>query len=563
MRFFKSYLRLLRTKASVRFGSFFSIVVLAIVISSGLGMERLKSKRACISSISPAIGSSEELMTIRGSGFGDTQDESYVSIAGYRVTSSHYLAWSDSEIQLTIPYNVQDGLVKIVTKRGESEPSFFANRSNIPQSIRSDLQGGIPIISRIEPEEAAPGDLITIKGTGFGVSRLSSDIFFTANRIASATVQDGAESMLAASLSEYPWNYWSDNEIRVRVPDGAASGAVQVRTSKGSSQGHSLKLSYAAGSKSYVDRKIYVVQTDLDIENEQEASLGEITLYMPRPALSASQPSVEYREVKPDALIDNDRGDIVFRTREMSGKGNRQSFSASAVITVYGVESSVNEKKLPQYSAETLSLYKSYMSVDQQVLSDVESVTALAAGICGKEKGLYRKARLIYDYMRENYKIQSVLRGGQADYMDLPKRKTGDAFDFAGMYVALCRASGIAAVQLSGVVVDEGGSSHTHSWAEIYLEDFGWLPVDLSLACGLKYNGFPARDDCAGYYFGNMDNRHIAYSRGMRSIKASMSNNRIVRRPRSYAMQTVWEESAGAKSSYSSYWTDPIITGIY
>ncbi len=542
---------------------FFSIVVLAIVISSVMGMESLKSKRAIISSISPAIGSSEELMTIRGEGFGDEQEESYVSIAGYRVTSSHYLSWSDSEIRLNIPYNVQDGLVKVVTKRGESEPSFFANRSNIPQSIRSDLLSSVPVISRIEPEEAAPGDLISIKGTGFGVSRLSSDILFTANRVGSSLPKADSETMFAASISEYPWNYWSDNEIRVRVPDGAASGAVQVRTSKGSSQGYPFKVSFTAGKKSYVDRQIYVVQTAVDIENGQEAALGEITLYMPRPVLSASQPSAEYREVKPDAFIDNDRGDIVFRTKEMTGKENRQSFSASAVITVYGVESSINEKKLPPYSSETLSLYKSFMAMEQQLPSDVTAVAELASEICGKEKGLYRKARLIYDYMRKNYKVQSILRSGQSDHMDLPKRKTGDSFDFAAMYVSLCRASGIAAVQISGVLVDEGGGSHIHSWAEIYLEDFGWFPVDLSLACGLQYNGFPAREDCADYYFGNMDNRHIAYSRGTRSIKASMSNNRIVRRPRSYAMQTLWEESSAAKSSYSSYWTDPIITGIY
>ena len=151
MGFFKSYIRLLRTKASARFGSFFSIVILAIAASWFFGLEDLKSRKAVITSIDPAIGSSEELMTITGENFGDTQEESYVSIAGFRVTSSHYVSWSDQEIKLRIPYNVQDGLVKVITRRGESEPSFFANRSNIPESVRSDLQSSLPLISRIEP----------------------------------------------------------------------------------------------------------------------------------------------------------------------------------------------------------------------------------------------------------------------------------------------------------------------------------------------------------------------------------------------------------------------------
>ena len=554
MSFFKSYGRLLRTKASVRFGSFFSLVLIAIVVSSIFGMESLKAKRAVISSVSPAIGSSDDIMTIRGTGFGDEQDESYVSIAGFRVTSSHYISWNDNEIKLRIPYNVQDGLVKVITRRGESDPSFFANRSNIPESVRFDLQSRVPLISAIEPETAAPGDLITIRGSNFGVSRLSSDILFSTDR---------PDSVVPASLSEFPWNYWSDNEIRVRVPDGAASGVISVRTSKGDSQGYTFGVSTASGKKRYVDRKIYVIQTSLDIENEKEGALGEITLYMPRPVLSASQPSAEYREVKPDALIDNDRGEIVFRTREMSGKGNKQTFSASAVITVYGVESSVNDKKVAAYSSETLSLYKSYMTADPQIPSDNPEVTALAAELTGKEKNPYRKARILYDHLKDNYKIQIQLRGGTADPIDLLKRKSGDNFDFAATYAALCRASGIAAVQVTGVVIDDKGASHNHSWTEIYLEDFGWFPVDLALACGLKYESFPSRDNASDYYFGNMDNSHIAYSRGSKAIKSSMSNNRIVRRPRSYAMQSLWEESSTAESSYSSYWTDPIVTGMY
>ncbi|MBQ6567664.1 MAG: IPT/TIG domain-containing protein [Treponema sp.] len=529
-------------------------MLIAIVVSSIFGMESLKAKRAVISSVSPAIGSSDDIMTIRGTGFGDEQDESYVSIAGFRVTSSHYISWNDNEIKLRIPYNVQDGLVKVITRRGESDPSFFANRSNIPESVRFDLQSRVPLISAIEPETAAPGDLITIRGSNFGVSRLSSDILFSTDR---------PDSVVPASLSEFPWNYWSDNEIRVRVPDGAASGVISVRTSKGDSQGYTFGVSTASGKKRYVDRKIYVIQTSLDIENEKEGALGEITLYMPRPVLSASQPSAEYREVKPDALIDNDRGEIVFRTREMSGKGNKQTFSASAVITVYGVESSVNDKKVAAYSSETLSLYKSYMTADPQIPSDNPEVTALAAELTGKEKNPYRKARILYDHLKDNYKIQIQLRGGTADPIDLLKRKSGDNFDFAATYAALCRASGIAAVQVTGVVIDDKGASHNHSWTEIYLEDFGWFPVDLALACGLKYESFPSRDNASDYYFGNMDNSHIAYSRGSKAIKSSMSNNRIVRRPRSYAMQSLWEESSTAESSYSSYWTDPIVTGMY
>ena len=284
---------------------------------------------------------------------------------------------------------------------------------------------------------------------------------------------------------------------------------------------------------------------------------------MPRPVRSAAQPSAEYREIEPEALIANDRDEIVFRTKTMAGKGGRQSFVANAVITVYGVESAVNEKKVPAYSDETLSLYKAYLAPDPQLASDQQEIQSLADEITGKEKNCYAKARLLYSYMQSSYTLQPGLRGGTANPADLLKRKSGDPFDFAAIYVALCRCTGIPAVQLAGVIVDGGGKSHTHSWAEVYLEDFGWLPIDLALACGLSYEGSPGREDRESYYFGNLDNQHIAFSRGMKAIKPSISNTRIVRRPRSYAIQTLWEESSERESSYSSYWTDPIITGIY
>ncbi|MBO7612987.1 MAG: hypothetical protein IKQ23_03820 [Treponema sp.] len=59
-----------------------------------------------------------------------------------------------------------------------------------------------------------------------------------------------------------------------------------------------------------------------------------------------------------------------------------------------------------------------------------------------------------------------------------------------------------------------------------------------------------------------MDNQHIIFSRGWTQIKPSLLNSKIVYRPRTYALQSVWEEASDSMLNYSSLWNNPTIIGI-
>ena len=107
---------------------------------------------------------------------------------------------------------------------------------------------------------------------------------------------------------------------------------------------------------------------------------------------------------------------------------------------------------------------------------------------------------------------------------------------------------------------------HPHWWTEIFLEHYGWLPVDVPLGTGLRYESFPLNEDreaVRNYYFGNMDSQHIAFSRGWTDIRISLTAKKTVQRPRSWALQSVWEEVIGDNANYSSLWGEPVIVGIY
>ena len=183
--------------------------------------------------------------------------------------------------------------------------------------------------------------------------------------------------------------------------------------------------------------------------------------------------------------------------------------------------------------------------------------------MCGKEKNPYNVAKLVYNYFISNYEISDKVRTGDISFLDLIRRKKGDAYDFTVLYTALCRQACIPAVPVAGILVQDKSEVKPHWWTEIYFEGYGWFPVDVALACGLEFNPFKAIEDRQEFYFGNMDCQHIAFSRGFHQIKQSSLNSKIVYRPRTYALQSIWEEAGDATSSYSSLWNDPIILGIY
>ena len=108
-------------------------------------------------------------------------------------------------------------------------------------------------------------------------------------------------------------------------------------------------------------------------------------------------------------------------------------------------------------------------------------------------------------------------------------------------------------------------TTQAHWWNEIYLYGFGWLPVDAALGDGLEYKAWTENtaSDATAYYFGNMDSHHIIFSRGYNDIKPFAQDNKTVKYPKSFALQSIWEEASSNTAKYSSYWSVPSIKGVY
>ena len=565
MKLLKLYVQLLKKYPLARILTLAVLIALVFVFTS---LAKFSSrKRPEIVSLVPPVSLPGEVITIHGENFGTERSTSFVEIAGSRITASGYQSWSDSQIRIVLPLTVEDGLVTVNTSWGKSTPSFFARKSGIPVAVRQNPRTSLPVVRSIEPTTAACGETIIIRGANFGNVRGSSQVYFSANRsyanpaaVQKLTGQAGI--YIGASEMDFDYEYWSDSELHVRVPNGAATGSLYVHTANGMSRNQLFTVDYKAGRSSFSSNRTYVVQVNADIENRGQGQDSRITLYIPRPPVCASQPVANITEVSPEPLIKNDLHDIIQQIDISGGDGSKQRFSQVFAVEVYRVASGIDSRQVKRYSDRQRLLYSMYTSSDSCVPSSNPEVIQLEQAIVAREKNPYRQARLIYDYIIENFSIFQEVRAGNVTVLDLLEQKYGDAYDFAVMFTALCRAAGIPALPVSGILVENNATTRNHWWSEIYFEGYGWFPVDVALGAGLDFSPQQEIVNKKDFYFGNMDNQHIIFSRGWNQIKPSLLNSKIVYRPRTYALQSVWEEASESTFNYSSLWNNPTIIGI-
>jgi hypothetical protein len=522
-----------------------------------------------IDSVDPPVATGGDIITITGKGFSAARNTGYVEIGGNSITESGYISWTDARIVLRLPPNVKDGLLCVVTSEGKSEPKIFTNSIQVPRPLRAAQFPSTPRITKLSGETLAPGKLLVITGENFGETRNSAYVSFTPSNIQQAGYERGDE--IIPAQADFDYETWSNTEIRLRVPDGAVTGTVNIVTDKGTSNAERLTVTSPVGTKQIEDKRTYLVNVSADISNVTAEDTSAIILRIPRPITNSIQPHVEMREITPEPVIKDYNNMVIHQMQTKQSAREKAVFSQNFVITVRGVTTNISENKVQPYTDKARLLYKMYTTPDSLVQSG-EKITALANQIARRETNPYIQARLIYNYMLDNYKLLDEVRAGNPSPLDVLETSRGDAYDFAVVFASLARALGIPCVPIAGVLVEseprnDGAlnsfKTRSHWWNLFYLEDFGWVPVDCALGAGMTYNRMRRNEDPRAFYFGSLDSQHIAFSIGWKTVKPSLVNSKSVFRPRTYAFQSIWEEASGTVKEYSSFWNEPAVLGLY
>jgi transglutaminase-like putative cysteine protease len=513
-----------------------------------------------ITSIDPRIGTGGEVLSIRGKNFGSRQNESHITIAGTSPTSSSYLSWEDDHISIRIPEFGESGLLYVRVGGKKSNGVLFSNRAGIPRPVQGAGMGIGPRIGSVDPPSGPVGSLVTITGSGFGSSRERSGVYFAwnAESSAAAPMETRRAELVEVFETEFGYELWSEREIRVRVPDGAISGNLEVRTPQGNSRPFFFEVSGKPGTKTYGDKRSYTITWSVNIQVKEASEPNSLYLWIPRPVSSASQRRVELLSRSAEPFVDNYRETSLFRLNNLNSL-SQTGITLSYHVEVYSLKTAVQARQVKRDGDSPVDSV--YLLPGPLIPSGDPRIKALAAAITGKEQNPYLKARQIYDWlMREGNIGPEPLTGGAIEALE---QKRADPYMAALLFCALCRASGISAIPAAGVLVNRNMETLRHYWAEFWIDGFGWVPVDPALGAGAAPASFGLREDRADWYFGSLDNQRITFSRGQTLLSQMDVRGRAAWRTRDYALQNLWEEAVGGLESYSSLWGDITITGMY
>ncbi len=101
----------------------------------------------------------------------------------------------------------------------------------------------------------------------------------------------------------------------------------------------------------------------------------------------------------------------------------------------------------------------------------------------GNERHPYWMVRKIFDSICEKIDYNLKPLGGWNPAPTVLKRGTGSCSEYTFIFIAMCRASGLPVRYAGSIVVrsqDKGSDDVFHRWAEVYLPNYGWIPVDVS-----------------------------------------------------------------------------------
>lgn len=124
-------------------------------------------------------------------------------------------------------------------------------------------------------------------------------------------------------------------------------------------------------------------------------------------------------------------------------------------------------------------IIKTYTTNESKYLIDDEYIKDLVKKVVGTEQNPYWIARKIFDYVRNT--LEYKLEGGWNAAPFVLKRGTGSCSEYTFSFIALCRAAGLPARYVGSIVVrgdDASLDDVFHRWPEIYLPNYGWIPID-------------------------------------------------------------------------------------
>ena len=185
-----------------------------------------------------------------------------------------------------------------------------------------------------------------------------------------------------------------------------------------------------------------------------------------------------------------------------------ETVTMTASATLYQTRYYVYPDKVGTLNDIPADIKKIYLADDTKFSMTDPVIQKALKDAVGDETNPYWIARKIFRYVIDHMEYE--LAGGWNIAPAVLERGNGSCSEYSFVYIAMCRAAGLPARYAGSIVVRGDDASYDdvfHRWVEVYLPNYGWIPVDPS-------GGDNPRPADRARYFGFLDNRYLITTHG-------------------------------------------------
>jgi transglutaminase-like putative cysteine protease len=270
------------------------------------------------------------------------------------------------------------------------------------------------------------------------------------------------------------------------------------------------------GAGPYGDPVAWEGLEEISVPRDQLPANGTLKLWVPLPVEYGPQTNVTITALEPARYLQSTTGtgaDLGLAYFEIPLEEARDPFvnvSARFRFTEYTQRFTIDPAKVLPYNTNDPEYRKYTAPTPNIVITPAMKTKALE--IVGNETNPYLQAQKIYRYVSDSlpysHAPHMLLEAtGKPRSVYVLETGIGDCGAQSQYFAALCRSIGIPARVPVGYQMILGPAG-THVWAEYYVEGYGWIPCDVTVAEGAdwSYNATQGdRQEYRDFFSRNLD----------------------------------------------------------